>query len=416
MHHGKERLGKDSAKPFVFMSSLDMQRGIAESANMASKGEIEMFKLMIRGCMVLAMPVLVASCVVTTPPAEPSPRQCREDNRRSHGEIWQQFQQARAAGRIDPAEQQRFGEMEYRLNRQREMMARDGLSWQECQAMSRDLANMRIEVQRIAASPARDSRVMQCREDNRRSHGEIWQQFQQARAAGRIDPAEQQQFNALEARLHSHRQMLARDGLTLAECLHIGRELDNERVHVLRMAASSSHDPYVRQCRQDNQRAHGEVWQQFQRARSAGHISPAEQQQFSAMEARLNNHRHMLARNGLTLAECQHLGREIARERAEVQRMAASPARDPRVHQCREDNRRAHSEAVNVFYRARSAGQINPMEAQRFRAIEDRLNNHRNMLARDGLTLAECQHLSREIARERAEVENMAATRSAPRR
>ncbi|WP_143086062.1 hypothetical protein [Formivibrio citricus] len=336
-------------------------------------------------------------------------RQCREDNRRAHAEVMQLFQQARASGNIDRREAHQFQAMEARLNRHRDMLRRDGLTLAECQHLSRELANERAAVQQMAASPNQHAQVRQCREDNRRVHGEIMQQFQQARAAGRIDPSEQQQFNAMEARLHNHRNMLARDGLTLAECQHIGRELANERAHVQRMAASPAHDPRVRQCRQDNQRAHGEVWQLFQQARAAGRISPAEQQQFSAMEARLNNHRNMLARDGLTLAECQHISREIANERAAVQRMAASHSQ---VRQCRQDNQRAHGEVWQLFQQARAAGRISPSEQQQFSAMEARLNNHRNMLARDGLTLAECQHISREIANERAAVQRMAASHS----
>ena len=90
---------------------------------------------------------------------------------------------------------------------------------------------------------------------------------------------------------------------------------------VIAFAAPS---PQLRQCVQNNNASHAQVWQMFSQARSRGNISAAEQQQFAAMERRLNTIKMNLSRGGLTLPECQAISREIANERVAVQRMAAS--------------------------------------------------------------------------------------------
>ncbi len=161
----------------------------------------------------------------------------------------------------------------------------------------------------------------------------------------------------------------------------------------------------IRRCRSDNQRAHAEVLDTYEAARRAGRISPGEAEQFNAMEARLRNVRMELARDGLSLQECQRIGGAIARERNEVARMTRS---DPAVARCMADNRQAHQGVVGLYENAKRSGRINPREAQRFNAIEARLQNLRADLGRDGISLQECQRIGGTIARERDEVTRMA--------
>lgn len=167
----------------------------------------------------------------------------------------------------------------------------------------------------------------QCIQDNRRAHADVWQQFQQARSAGRISPSEERQFRSLENRLNSIKQRLYRSGLTEYECQRISREIDNERAAVQRMAATPAYNPDLSRCIQDNRRAQSDVWQQFQRARSAGRISPHEERQFRSMEDRLNTIKQRLYRDGLTMSECQRINREIDRERNAVRRMSETRPR-----------------------------------------------------------------------------------------
>lgn len=161
----------------------------------------------------------------------------------------------------------------------------------------------------------------------------------------------------------------------------------------------------IRRCRSDNQQAHAQVLDTYEAARRAGRIDPGEAQQFNAMEARLRNVRMELARDGLSLQECQRIGGAIARERNEVARMTRS---DPAVARCMADNRQAHQEVVGLYENAKRSGRINPSEAQRFNAIEARLQNLRADLGRDGISLQECQRIGGTITRERDEVARMA--------
>jgi len=160
----------------------------------------------------------------------------------------------------------------------------------------------------------------------------------------------------------------------------------------------------IRRCRADNQRAHAEVVDSYERARQAGHINPAEAQQFNAMEGRLRNMRADLARDGLTLQDCQRIGGAIARERSEVARMSRY---DPAVARSQADNRRAHDEVYKVYNDGTRSGRINAGEAQRFKTMEERLRNYQAELKRDGLSLAECQRVGGAIARERVVVDDM---------
>ena len=348
--------------------------------------------------------------MASTPATNPQLTQCVQSNQAAHNQVVQQFQQARSAGRISPAEQQAFQSMEQRLNAIRTNISRNGLTLPECQQLTREIATERANVQRMAATPATNPQLTQCVQSNQAAHNQVVQQFQQARSAGRISPAEQQAFQSMEQRLNAIRTNISRNGLTLPECQQLTREIATERANVQRMAATPATNPQLTQCVQSNQAAHNQVVQQFQQARSAGRISPAEQQAFQSMEQRLNAIRTNISRNGLTLPECQQLTREIATERANVQRMASTPATNPQLTQCVQSNQAAHNQVVQQFQQARSAGRISPAEQQAFQSMEQRLNTIRTNISRNGLTLPECQQLTREIATERANVQRMSAT------
>ena len=160
--------------------------------------------------------------------------------------------------------------------------------------------------------------IRRCRSDNQRAHAEVVNLYENARRNGRINPAEAQQFNAMEARLRNLRVQLGRDGLTLQECQYISNTIANDRNEVIRM---SRHDPAVGRCMADNRRAHDDIYAVYNRARSAGRIRPDEAQRFQSMEKRLAAMQADMKRDGFTLAECQAVGRTLARERAVVDRM-----------------------------------------------------------------------------------------------
>lgn len=251
-----------------------------------------------------------------------------------------------------------------------------------------------------APNPAYEE-IRRCRADNQRAHAEVLDSYERARAAGRINPAEAQQFNAIDGRLRNLRAQLARDGLTLQECQYLGGEIAQARRDVARMATS---DPALARCMADNRWAHQDLLNMYDNARRAGQIHPGEAQRFNAMEARLQNFKNDLARDGISLQDCQRIGGAIAADRNEVIRMSRY---EPVASRCMADNRRAHWMVYEVYNDGVRAGRIDASEAQRFRQVDERLRQHTAAVNRYGVTLDECQRLARAIAQERALVDNM---------
>lgn len=247
--------------------------------------------------------------------------------------------------------------------------------------------------------------IRQCIADNRRDYVQVQDLYDRARRSNRISPAEAREFNAMDDRLRRYERALARDGLTLAECEHIGREIAREREAVRRMARF---DDGVAQCRDDARQAHAEVVRMYQDADRAGRINPSERRQFNDMVERLRRYEAALARNGMTLAECRQLQTAIADERDVVRRMSRN---DPGVGQCRRENQRAHADVMAMFAEAERSGRITQRERRRFDDLQRRFRAYEDQLRSNGLTLAECQALGRTLAADAREVRQMAGYR-----
>lgn len=166
----------------------------------------------------------------------------------------------------------------------------------------------------------------------------------------------------------------------------------------------SGHDE-IRRCRAQNLEVHARVHDIYEDARRSGRIDPREADQFRAMEARLRDYRAELARDGMSLNDCRRIGSAIATMLDDVVRMARS---DPGLGRCLADARRAHGEVHDIYDHARRAGRINPREAREFNAMEGRLADLKADLARDGISMRDCQRINGAIARVREEVEHMA--------
>jgi tellurite resistance protein len=243
--------------------------------------------------------------------------------------------------------------------------------------------------------------IRQCRAQNQQAHSAALDAYLAASRAGRIDPGEAQQFNAMQERLRNLQMELARDGLSLQECQRIGGAIAMERAEVERMTRS---DPALARCLADTRRAHQEVLALYEDTRRFGRIDPGEAKRFNAGEARLQHLRTELGRDGLSVQECQRIGATIARERDEVIRMAYP---DPVIARCVADNRRAREDLYRVYDAAVRAGRIEAREAQTFQAIEKQMSDFQAEIRRDGLSLHECQRVGVGIARERALVDEM---------
>ncbi len=265
-------------------------------------------------------------------------------------------------------------------------------------------------LQVASADPALD----QCRAQNNRIHNETMQLFQRARASGRITPQEAQQLAAMEQRLRQFAARLSFGGLTLGECRAMTQALINERNVVARMAGipgPGQDAQAIGQCRQQNGQIHSETMQLFRRAMAAGSITPQERQQLAQMEQRLRRISQNLARGGLTLNECQAMTQQLINERNIVARMAAAgPGQDAQaIGQCRQQNGQIHSETMQLFRRAMAGGRITPQERQQLAAMEQRLRQISQNLARGGLTLNECRAMTQALIKERTMVAQMAA-------
>ncbi len=246
-------------------------------------------------------------------------QRCHADNRRAHAEVLDLYNRAQRAGRIDAAEAQYFTQLQIRLNNINAQLNRGGLNLQECQYISNVLASDRQEVIRMSR---RDPALARCQMDNQRAHQDAVNLYEDARRRGRINPAEQQHFNAMQGQLQNLRAALARDGLTLRDCQGIGNQIAQNREEIVRM---SRFDPGVARCVADNRAAHDGVYALYNGGVRDGRISPQESQRFAAIEKRLAQYQAQARRDGLTLAECQNIGRTIARERVAVENMYRRP-------------------------------------------------------------------------------------------
>ena len=94
-------------------------------------------------------------------------------------------------------------------------------------------------------------------------------------------------------------------------------------------APAAKGDPKLHECRAHNQAEHKSLMEMHAKAVKDHMISKGEEAKFRQMEGRLHKHRAALAKDGLTLKECEVLGKEIAHEKAELTRMAATPAKAP---------------------------------------------------------------------------------------
>ena len=311
----------------------------------------------------------------------------------------------------------------------------------------------------IPQVPTEDPRLAQCRRDNYQEHAQAMQIYHRAQQAGNISPDEAQRFAAADQQLRQYAAQLGRNGLTLGECEAIGHQIAEQQALVRRIAANRpgyrpyQGDPPLLQCRADVRRANAETTELYHRARAAGEISPQEARQYADTEQRMTRHAQSAARDGLSLRECESLLRDAIHERDQVERMASNrrgyevpPAPDrerghpdrqatpntsvpgpvpvplaPRkfahevpapLAQCSAGNQKMREETRQHYVRARAEGAITPMEQEAFEKTEQRLDQKTQELARDGLTMPECEALAQEVDEQRKRVERMAGARS----
>jgi Spy/CpxP family protein refolding chaperone len=87
------------------------------------------------------------------------------------------------------------------------------------------------------------------------------------------------------------------------------------------------------------------------------------------------------------------------------------PKKDPKLDQCMRAVDGTHREIMDIMGRARAAGRIDPKEQQEFERMDRAIKGHHSQMAKDGLTVGECESTLRALQDERAKVRQMASTR-----
>lgn len=167
-------------------------------------------------------------------------------------------------------------------------------------------------------------------------------------------------------------------------------------------------DPKVGQCVQANQKEHASIMQMHAAATKARRLDAAEQAQFQKMETGLRAHQAALAKDGLTLAECEQISKHLSAEKATLAKMA-STASSP-VAQCVQHNNQEHAAIMQMHASATKARRLDAAEEATFKRMETGLRQHQAALAKGGLTLAECQQITKHLDGERAALAKMAST------
>ena len=271
-----------------------------------------------------------------------------------------------------------------------------------------------------------DPQVKQCTDKNSALHKEIVDMFQNAQKVGKIDSKEFTQFKDTEASLAKLAEDLKKGGLTLAECNQYGAALALEKTKVTAMAKAREgvavNTAKVVECRQRNLGAHKAVVEHFIAAKNAGKIDAKEMEAFKAAEAALNKHAAELNKDGLTLAECDSLGAEIAKEKTKVDGMVSSSAMakaaavakaaasDPKLTECVAKNVAEQTSILAILYKAKQEGRVDANAAVDFAASELALAKLAVDLKKGGLTLAECQTVTTALAKERGRADKLAAS------
>jgi hypothetical protein len=176
------------------------------------------------------------------------------------------------------------------------------------------------------AAPPTDA----CRTESTKALVETAKLLTQSKTKGTLSKDEGNAFKTVETNLKNYEKRLSVTGLPLTECQTITKELATIKVAIVNMAAARALPPkpspdeaLIKACRAENAKAHAVVMQIFNKAVQNSTITPAEKREFASSERTLKKHEAALAKSGLSLEECQSIGKDIAKEKTTVLKMAA---------------------------------------------------------------------------------------------
>ncbi len=130
--------------------------------------------------------------------------------------------------------------------------------------------------------------------------------------------------------------------------------------------------------------------------------TPADEKEFKAMDLRLKANEKKLAKDGLPPAECAALGKDLAKERALVEKLTAGyfKSKPSPVAACVAENLKEQKALVSRLAKAKTDGAAkgHPVDAAQSKAMEARLADIEKRLAKSGMTLADCAAIGKDIA------------------
>lgn len=259
---------------------------------------------------------------------------------------------------------------------------------------------------KTAAAPP-DPKIAACRTSLDGEYKGVLNEYNQGVKDKKIDATEGATFKKSLDDLKAKWTEAQKDGVSLKECedQRVGmKKLQSDLKPMLAAAPAKGPDPKVQACSAANAKAHAANMQVMAKGRANGMVSKAEEAEFKKVEATDAKHLADLKKDGYTLAECETRGKDIAAEAALVAKITSS---SEGVGACSKANATAHAANMAIMAKGRAAKKVTAAEEAEFKKVEAANTKHLTQLKSGGYTLAECETRAKDIAAEKALVEQI---------
>ncbi len=357
----------------------------------------------------------VAEWAASPAPATPDPKfiACEAKNRALDAEVAKMIVDGKKAGNISAAELGEFARIEGDIAKRRAALAKDGLSLADCESMTKSYESEKATVIKMAAGKNQvvSKEMAACLVKNKALETEIEKLIADGKKSGNISAAEAGEIADIEARIAKKKGDLIKGGLSQAECESITKSYESEKANVIKMAAGKNQivSKEMTACLAKNRALDTEIEAMMAAATKAGNISPAEQAEFTKMEAFIKAKRTEMAKNGYTVADCDATTKLYAAEKAKVTKMAADKssavaAANTALAECSKLGAANADKNRAAMTTATTAKKITPDEAAKFKASQDNIAKVHAANKTAGYTLQKCEDLGKLIAAEATNV------------
>lgn len=176
---------------------------------------------------------------------------------------------------------------------------------------------------KLTARIAKQPDLKTCVDNNAKLDKEVDDMFKKAKAAGKIEPAEEAAYKAAEGRIAAHHAKLGQDGFSIADCKAMAADYAKEKQMVTDMVANTAKEQAaINACKSANGAAHKANLAALTKARAAKKVSPAEEAEFKKFEAEAGKHTAAMAKDGFTLADCKSQSEDIKKEAELIAKVA----------------------------------------------------------------------------------------------